>query len=114
MFIGGASGGAVVCLTLAGAYELRTTGDADFGAVALAAGVAGMVVAAAIGGLLGRRLGPLRATGLGALALIGAMFVTLLTTAADMALGRIGLVVLALVCVVVIVGARRIFYGPTT
>jgi hypothetical protein len=109
--IGAAAGGALLCLILAAAHDMPRGADSRFADVALGGAAAGLSFAAAVGFALARRLGVWRAALVAMIAVSGAALVTVLTTAADIALGRTGLLLLALLCIGVIAGARRLFYA---
>jgi len=111
IIVGGAAGGLLLCVVLALAHGMRGTADATFARLAIGAALSGLAVAALVGGALARRLGVWRSAVSAMVALAGAALVGVLTTAADMAAGALGLVGLASLCVAAMAGAWRIFYA---
>lgn len=110
IIVGGASGGVLLCLVLAAAHDMPRGSETPFATIALGAGAAGLGLSALVGFTLARRLGVWRSAVSAMVAVAGAALVGVLTTAADMAAGTIGLLVLAAICVAALVGAYRIFY----
>ena len=108
--IGAASGGALVCLVLAAAHGMERGKDQPFTYIALAGAACGLVVSAAVAWNIGRRLGVWRATLTTISAVAGGMLITLLTLPADMAAGRLGLLILAGICIGVMMLALKIFF----
>ena len=110
IIIGGASGGLLLCLFLADAHSMPRGVDSTFANIAIGAGAAGLALAATVAFRLARRLGTWRSAVSAMVAVAAAALVGVLTTAADMAAGTIGLLALAAMCVMAIVGAHRVFY----
>lgn len=106
--VGGGSGGALLCLVLAAAHAMPRGPDTPFSRIAIGGLAASMTCAIAVGFALARPLGVWRAAVSAMVALAGAALVGVLTTAADIALGRAGLLILAALCVGVASGAWRI------
>jgi hypothetical protein len=106
--VGGGSGGALLCLALAAAHGMPRGPDTTFANIAIGAGVAGLTSAAGIGFALARPLGVWRAAVSAMVSLAGAALVGVLTTAADIAGGIVGLLVLAALCIGVSFGAWRL------
>ena len=113
--IGGASGGAVVCLVFAAAHGMARGPDQPFADIALAGAFAGLAIAAAVGFTIGRTLGTWRALMAAISAVAGSALVTVLTMPADMALGRTGLLLLGGLCLGVIALGMKVFFpkSPT-
>ncbi len=110
--IGGAAGGAVVCLGLVAFYPRRLAADPAFADLAIGAGAAGLLTAALVALAIARPAGPWRAVVAAMAGVSLAALLTVLTAVADQAAGRLGLLVLAGLCVAIILGARRLFLGP--
>lgn len=93
------------------AYSLPRGPTSAFSNIALLAAVAGLVVAAGLTVTLARAtLGTWHASLAAMVAAAGAALVTALTTAADLALGRIGLLALLGACLAVLALAYRLHY----
>jgi len=93
-------------------YDLPRGPTSAFSNIALLGAVAGLVVAAGLTVTLARAaLGTWHASLAAMVAAAGAALVTALTTAADLALGRFGLLALLAVCVAVLVLAYRLHYS---
>ncbi len=112
VFIGSATGGAVVCLVLLAGYWMPRGPDTTFGTIALLGAAGGLVAGAIVGWTLARSLPVWRRAVVAMIAAAGTALVGVLTTAADIVGGRAGLAVLAGLCLLVIVGAYRIFLAP--
>ena len=110
IIIGGASGGLLLCLFLTAAHGMPRGVDSTFANIAIGVGAAGLALAATVAFRLARRLGVWRSAVSAMVAVAAAALVGVLTTAADMAAGTIGLLALAAACVTAIVGAHRVFY----
>ena len=96
------------------AYALPRGPTSAFSNIALVAAVAGLVVAAGLTVTLARAaLGTWYASLAAMVAAAGAALVTALTTAADLALGRLGLLALLAVCIAVLALAYRLHYSRT-
>jgi len=101
-----------VCVVLFAAYDLPRGPTSAFSNIALVAAVAGLAVAAGVTVTLARAaLGPWHAALAAMVAVAGAALITALTTAADLALGRPGLLALLALCVAVIALAYRLHYA---
>jgi hypothetical protein len=105
--VGGGSGGALLCLALAATHGMQRGPDTPFANIAIGALAASLTSAAAVGFALARPLGVWRAAVSAMVSLAGAALVGVLTTAADIAGGTIGLLVLAALCIGVSAGAWR-------
>jgi len=106
---GAASGGALLCLVLFASYTLPRGPTGAFSNIALVAAAAALATAAGVAFTLARAtLGAWRARLAAMVAVAGAALVTVLTTPADIALGRSGLLVLAALCIGLIALAYRV------
>jgi len=112
VFIGSATGGAVVCLVLLASYWMPRGPDTTFGTIALLGAAGGLMAGAIVGWTLARSLPVWRRAVVAMIAAAGTALVGVLTTAADIVGGPAGLAVLAGLCLLVIVGAYRIFLAP--
>ena len=108
--IGASSGGALVSLVLAATHGMERGRDQPFTYVALAAAAAGLVVSGAVSWFIGRRLGMWRGILATISAVAGGMLLIILTLPADMAAGRLGLLVLAGLCIGVMLAAQKLFF----
>jgi hypothetical protein len=111
---GAAAGGALLCLILAAAHDMPRGPQTAFADIALAAGAAGLSLAAAVGALLAWRLGVFRAAMVGMVAVAGSALIGIFTTLADLLGGRAGLLVLAALCGGAILVTRRVFHARDT
>lgn len=112
VFIGSATGGAVVCLVLLASYWMTRGPDTPFATIAVLGAAGGLVAGAIVGWTLARSLPVWRRAVVAMIAAAGTTLVAVLTTAADIVGGPAGLAVLAGLCLLVIVGAYRIFLAP--
>ena len=106
--IGGASGGALLCLVLAATHGMPRGTDTPFARLAIGAGAAGLALAAVTGFVLARPLGVWRSAVSSMVAVAGTALVGVLTPVADMLGGTFGLLVLAVLCVAFIAVAWRL------
>ena len=106
--IGAGSGGAVICAILIAAYGMPRGPQSAFADVVLGGAATGLAAAAVAGFLAARRLGAWRSLLVAIIAVSGAALVAVLTTVADMAAGRPGLLTLAVLCAVMIAAAARL------
>jgi hypothetical protein len=106
--IGAASGGAIVTGILIAAYGMPRGPQTPFANLVIGGAAASLAVAAFVGFVCARRLSAWRALLVAIIAVSGAALFTVLTTVADMALGRTGLLVLAVICAVVIAAAAKL------
>ena len=95
---------------LAVAHDMERGRDQPFTYIALAGAALGLVVSAAVAWNIGRRLGVWRAVLTTISAVAGGMLITLLTLPADMAAGRLGLLILGGLCLGVMVLALKLFF----
>lgn len=105
--VGGGWGGALLCLVLAATHGMQRGPDTPFANIAIGALATSLTLAAGIGFALARPLGVWRAAVSAMVSLAGAALVGVLTTAADIAGGPIGLLVLAALCIGLSSGAWR-------
>lgn len=110
IIMGAAAGGGLCCLILVLAHDMPRGPNTRFADIALGGAAAGLSFAAAVGFVLARRLGVWRSAMTAMISVAGAALVGVLTTAADIAGGRFGLIVLAAMCISAIVLAYRVFY----
>lgn len=106
--IGAGSGGALICAILIAAYGMPRGPQSTFADVVLGGAATGLVAAAIAGFLAARRLGAWRSLLVAIIAVSGAALVAVLTTVADIAAGRQGLLVLAVLCTILIAAAVRL------
>ena len=106
--VGGGAGGALLCLVLVATHGMPRGPDTPFAGIAIGALATSLTAAAGIGFWIARPLGVWRAAVAAMVALAGAALAGVLTTAADIAAGIIGLLVLATLCGGVAVVAWRI------
>ena len=105
---GAASGGAVVCVVLAGAHGMVRGADQPFADIALGGAAAGLAVAGGVAFLVGRPLGYLaRLSPSPSRRSPAVPLVTVLTLPVDMAAGRIGLFAMAGLCAAALAGVWR-------
>jgi hypothetical protein len=109
IIIGAAAGGALLCAVLVAAHDMPRGVDTPFANIVITAAAAGLTVAAAVAGTIGRSLGPWRRIVVAMIAAAGTALVGVLTTAADMAGGRTGLAVLGALCFGAILLALKVF-----
>ncbi len=109
---GAASGGFLLCIVLVAAHGMPRGVDSAFANIVLLAAAGGLTVAAGVASLVGRTLGGWRRAVVAMIAAAGTALVGVLTTAADMAGGRLGLAVLGGLCLGAILLARKIFLAP--
>jgi hypothetical protein len=112
--IGAASGGAVICAVLAAAHGMPRGAESAFANIVLGGAAAGLATAASVGFALARRLGVWRSLLAAIIAVSGAALVAVLTTVADIAAGRTGLLVLGVLCAAIIAGAARLRPAEST
>jgi hypothetical protein len=105
--VGGGSGGALLCLVLVAAHGMPRGPDTAFSRIAIGGLATSMTSAIGIGFALARPLGVWRAAVSAMVSLAGAALVGVLTTAADIAGGVVGLLILAALCIGVAFGAWR-------
>ena len=109
--IGAASGGALLCGVLFASYGMPRGVDTPFATIVLAGAAVGLISAVAIAGMVGWSLGAWRRIVVGVIAAAGTALVGVLTTAADMAAGRLGLAVLGAFCLAAILIVWRVFHS---
>jgi hypothetical protein len=110
--MGAATGGVIICGFLIGAYGMPRGAQTPFANLVLVGAAAGLVVAALTGFWAARNLGAWRALLVAIISVSGAALFTALTTVADIAAGRPGLLALAILCAVVIAVAARFRPAP--
>jgi hypothetical protein len=93
---------------LAAAHGMPRGPDTTFSNIAIGALATSLTAAAGVGFALARPLGVWRSAVSAMVSLAGAALVGVLTTAADIAGGVIGLLILAALCIGVTVGAWRL------
>jgi hypothetical protein len=94
--------------TLIAGYGMARGPQTAFADLVLAGAAASLGVAAFVGFVSARRLGTWRSLLVAIIAVSGAALFTVFTTVADMALGRTGLLALAVLCAVILVAALKL------
>ena len=106
--IGGATGGAIVCLVLTALHD-ATRGSPVYLNLLFLGGAGGLIAAAAVAWTVGRQVGnPFRRAMVAMVAVAGAAFVGALTVVADAAAGRAGLLGLTAACLAALGLAYRL------
>jgi hypothetical protein len=106
--IGAASGGAIVTGILIAGYGMPRGPETAFANLVIGGAAGALAVAAIAGFASARRLGTWRSLLVAIIAVSGTALITVLTTVADMALGRSGLLLLAVLCAVVFAAAVKL------
>lgn len=97
---------------LLASYRMTRGLHTTFATIALLGAAGGLAAGAIVGWTVARSLPVWRRAVVAMIAAAGTALVGVLTTAADIAGGPAGLAVLAGVCLLVIVGAYRLFLSP--